>query len=222
MVRSDSAQNAQLGVLMFRSRFSAVAISLLIAGVAVQPALATTTLSPTDILSLSISGGLALGTCSTTLSVGSSCQLAGNSGDTGFLLTTIAGSPGDFTISQGGPGAAPDIIFLTDLTTPFTSASLSTDSNITNFGPGNVSLVGNEVEVNLNGATLNGGATINVAIGSSAAPEPATWALMMLGIFGIGAALRLKRRSALAAAWLGREEARPRRLLSALRLRAAS
>jgi hypothetical protein len=38
-----------------------------------------------------------------------------------------------------------------------------------------------------------------IKMGTGAIPEPATWALMMLGLGGIGAALRRNRRSALAA-----------------------
>ena len=36
-------------------------------------------------------------------------------------------------------------------------------------------------------------------VGVSAAPEPASWALMLLGVGGVGAALRTRRRKAVAA-----------------------
>ena len=46
--------------------------------------------------------------------------------------------------------------------------------------------------------TISGNITVKGAV--SAAPEPAAWALMMVGVGGMGAALRTRRRKAIAAA----------------------
>ena len=40
----------------------------------------------------------------------------------------------------------------------------------------------------------------NLTASTTAVPEPATWALMLIGIGGLGAALRSSRKSALVAA----------------------
>jgi opacity protein-like surface antigen len=49
----------------------------------------------------------------------------------------------------------------------------------------------------VNKETISGNITVKGAV--SAAPEPAAWALMMVGVGGMGAALRTRRRKAVAA-----------------------
>jgi hypothetical protein len=57
---------------------------------------------------------------------------------------------------------------------------------------GDVSIGGGDFILNLTGTSLEQGATATFTFGGamSAVPEPGTWAMMILGFFGLGLAMR--------------------------------
>ena len=74
-----------------------------------------------------------------------------------------------------------------DLTTAFTSASLTSISGINNFGASNITLTGGLLSVDLRGTNSMAGATIDIALGTSSVPEPGTVVLLSLclGVMGL-------------------------------------
>jgi len=84
---------------------------------------------------------------------------------------------------------------LFDLSRPITSAIL-TQSSVPGFTADNVQLRAGAVWVDLAGLTVTQGQSLAIAIDSTVAivPEPATWAMMMLGFAGLGVAIRARPR----------------------------
>ena len=141
-----------------------------------------------------------LGSCPTVMSVGSSCTLVGNAGFPGFQIGVQAGPPNILTITQSGDFFSSSFlssISISGNNIPITSASLIDATGAGTFGAGNILLNNGVLTVGVPG-TSTAGAVIRVGLGTgsitSAVPEPATWAMMILGFGAIGSALRSKRR----------------------------
>ena len=92
-------------------------------------------------------------------------------------------------------------VTFTDLTSPFTEATLIASSGVTFFDQSNVSLTNGALLIAFGQATglsqFNQASSFTVRLGAAAAgvPEPATWSLMLAGFGMVGACLRSRRRS---------------------------
>ncbi len=105
-----------------------------------------------------------------------------------------APAPEDFSLSAS---LAANTRYWVELTTP-DNALVSWDWSLDTSGPG----VANEYLSNQNGvfANINNGPYQMQLLPAGAVPEPMTWAMLTLGMFGAGAALRGRRKAALATA----------------------
>jgi hypothetical protein len=127
-----------------------------------------------------------------------------NTYDFEFDLTTpLAGSVGAIQIQAQGPGAIPEnITFDLYEGTPgvagavfMGSSSTGTNAELTfvpAVGPWYVEVTPTYIKQGTNNEGLSG--TLMIAV-----PEPATWALMLIGFGGMGAALRRRAAKAVAA-----------------------
>lgn len=115
--------------------------------------------------------------------------------DIGSVLNvTIKANQIVFNWTGGGVSlpAAFDGVEFTDTTTPFTSATLNRATNTPGIIGSEVTLVGGSIFVDLNNGVYSPGQNVTVDVngGPSSAPEPAAWALMLLGVSGVGAMAR--------------------------------
>jgi hypothetical protein len=78
-------------------------------------------------------------------------------------------------------------------TNPFLSFSNLSISGFSNFDSSRVSFANGRIAIDLSGVNSNGRVSLNLAT-SGAVPEPATWAMLILGFVGVGAAIRSARR----------------------------
>lgn len=85
-------------------------------------------------------------------------------------------------------------IGLTDLT----GANFGSITGVTGVPFGNAAVVGNKLQISWSGQSFNAGDTVSVTLGVGV-PEPAMWALMLMGFGGMGVMLRRDRKAALAA-----------------------
>jgi hypothetical protein len=140
----------------------------------------------------------------------------------GVITTADAGSPSTVTgitgtLYDSDVGAGPfDITGLTgyagadNLVYPaaapfvdFGGLSFTTDlGGSFNFGLGGsgpLGLILNSSVFNPGGYPVSAPGSVNIALNVAAVPEPATWAMMLVGFAGLGAAVRASRRTQLAA-----------------------
>lgn len=97
-------------------------------------------------------------------------------------------------ISGGALLLTQTIVSLADLSKAFTSANLL-NSSIVGFTGSDVSIQGGVLRLNFAGTVWARNSTANIALATaSAVPEPATWAMMLLGFGAMGAAMRSRRR----------------------------
>lgn len=101
------------------------------------------------------------------------------------------------TLSGGhgfGGTASNFVLAFADTTNAFTSASLGPVSSVTGISAQTFSLTNGVLRVGLGGLTLSKGGSFTIGLGTAAAtpavPEPATWALMILGMGAVGFAMR--------------------------------
>jgi hypothetical protein len=96
---------------------------------------------------------------------------------------------------SGGPLVlALTVVSLSDLSKAFSSANLL-NSSIIGFSQSDVSIEGGVLQLNFAGTLWGRNSTANIALDTAAAvPEPGTWAMMLLGLGAMGAALRARRR----------------------------
>ncbi|HLZ82587.1 MAG TPA: PEP-CTERM sorting domain-containing protein [Caulobacteraceae bacterium] len=83
-------------------------------------------------------------------------------------------------------------IEFTDLTHPFTAATLDAVSNTPGVA---LSFFGGNVFLNVSGVTYQSGQNVTIDVSTEAVPEPAGWTLMLLGLGGLGTATRARRRA---------------------------
>lgn len=103
----------------------------------------------------------------------------------GLRITNISG--GALVLTQ-------TIVSLSDLSKAFSSANLL-NSSIIGFGSSDVSIQNGALLLNFAGTVWARNSTANIALETAAAvPEPGTWAMMLLGLGAMGAALRARRR----------------------------
>lgn len=72
-----------------------------------------------------------------------------------------------------------------DLDPGFVIGSVALTSSFAGFGPSNVSFTGNSVSLNFAGLTSTGPGAVTVELISQSVPEPATAALLLLGMAGM-------------------------------------
>lgn len=172
------------------------------------------------VLSLVASTALALGSAANAgITIGSSSGLAAtpivqngppitvsftaaqtptNSFSAWFNFTNDAAGLYDIVVSSSTDGETINDIWLqtSDGLTTLASAILGS-SNSLNLD--NVSLGAGEYRLAFDGSgAVNAAATGNFTFYVAAVPEPATWALMLIGFAGVGMALRFRRKPVLA------------------------
>ena len=84
------------------------------------------------------------------------------------------------------------ILNFTDTTNPFQSFQLTSNSGWNGYSVANSSLTNGVLSIDLRNTNFSSGANLNFALtsASGAVPEPATWAMMLLGFGAIGFAVR--------------------------------
>jgi len=109
--------------------------------------------------------------------------------DFGNNLLTVTGR---FASIQLGSGQS---ISFRDTTNAFTSASLLTNTN-SNLTASDLVFNNGLVTLNVGGRTFSntGALTIGLTTAAAAVPEPACWAMMIVGLGGVGFALRRQTR----------------------------
>lgn len=97
-------------------------------------------------------------------------------------------------ISGGALFLTQTIVSLADLSKAFTSANLL-NSSILGFGQSDVTIQNGVLRLDFAGTVWGRNSTANIALDTAAAvPEPGTWAMMLLGLGAMGAAMRSRRR----------------------------
>jgi len=86
------------------------------------------------------------------------------------------------------------VVSLSDLSKAFTSANLN-NSSIFGFTSSDISIQNGVLRLNFANTVWTRNDTAYIALDTaSAVPEPATWAMMLLGLGAMGAAMRARRR----------------------------
>ncbi len=136
--------------------------------------------------------------------VGGSSPTFANVNNASVLNIDITGDQIVFNwIGAGASFLAPfDGVRFTDTTHPFTNAVLDGLTNTPGIVPGEVTLVGGSIFVDLNNAVYSPGQNITIDVngpvrGGGGVPEPAAWALMLIGLGGVGAMVRRGRTAAM-------------------------
>lgn len=190
----------------------------LLAGLALVGALVAAPASATVTVGDTVTCGGANLECSVlTATVGAGAEFGIDTGSSGNLLNADFSS-GLLTISfTSNPDFVDGVffkgvysLFFSNDTDPFTFAELGDVNGVYNsdgvdafaFDPDNVSIDGGSVNVNLSNSVFTPGSSLQVKFDRTttpptdgAVPEPATWAMMILGFGLVGAAMR-KRASA--------------------------
>lgn len=97
-------------------------------------------------------------------------------------------------ISGGALVLTQTIVSLADLSKAFTSANLL-NSSILGFTGSDISIQNGVLRLDFAGTIWARNSTANIALDTaSAVPEPGTWAMMLLGLGAMGAAMRSRRR----------------------------
>ena len=84
-----------------------------------------------------------------------------------------------------------------DITHPFTAATLDTIGKTPGVA---LSFSGGNVFLNLSGAAHQSGEQVTIDVNTASVPEPAAWAMMLIGLGGLGTAMRARRKGTAARA----------------------
>lgn len=146
-------------------------------------------------------------TCTVTGSGSFTCSSASATVGAGaeFAIGNLPGSPflsADFGQNQLFIDALFDntlggtILNFSDPTNPFTSFSLVSNTGFSGFDVNDISLSGaGLLTLDLRDTNNAQGARISLQLnGAGAVPEPATWAMMLLGFGAVGATMRRRKR----------------------------
>ena len=103
--------------------------------------------------------------------------------------------PGAGGVGFGGPQG----ISFRDLTNAFTSATLLSNTSSAEFNQSKISLVNGLLTLDFGSSNVSGSGSIRIALNGGATPavpEPATWAMMLMGFGAMGYAVRRPRKAA--------------------------
>lgn len=92
------------------------------------------------------------------------------------------------------------LVFTSDAFSQFTGVTVRGITNLSGFDASRVSLVGNELRLNWGGLSYDTNTVVGLDF-SSAVPEPASWALMLVGFGIVGASMRARGKRAIRAAY---------------------
>lgn len=133
---------------------------------------------------------------SATVGTGTGSEFeAGNVGGDPFLAFDFVGnSLRVFSLREASFGLTQTVINFTNLSNPFSSASLQS-SSIDGFISSDVSLNGGVLSLDFRNTNFRSNSRAMISLQTiSAVPEPATWTMLILGLLGIGATMRTARR----------------------------
>lgn len=159
-------------------------------------------------------GAVAASPAAAAVNVGDtvSCAIIGNGGFSCSQPTATVGAGTEFTIgfSPGPQYIGVDfalnvltisalqssrlgttILNLRDLTNAFSSVSLVSNNGFGGFDAAGTTVRNGNLQIDLRGTDFQNGSTLTFAVDATpAVPEPATWAMMILGMGAIGFAMR--------------------------------
>lgn len=104
-----------------------------------------------------------------------------------------------FPLSGSVGFGGPQSISFRDLTNAFTSATLLSNSSSSQFNQSKISLVNGLLTLDFGSMNVSGNGAIQIALdggATGAVPEPATWAMMLMGFGAMGYAMRRPRKVA--------------------------
>jgi hypothetical protein len=171
---------------------------------AIFPAASQAAVSVGNSVTCAVTGGgdFACNPPSSTIQTGT--EFGVGNGPVTFLGADFA--PGMLTISAlVGSSLSSTILNFQNLSSQFTGFSLLGSSGFSGFDASDVSLNAGLLSIDLRGTAFSAGNSIQLSLQSAAGavPEPATWAMMIVGIGAVGGSMRSARRKktlALAAA----------------------
>jgi hypothetical protein len=172
-------------------RMSSVKMAILATACAVvsSPALAA---GPGDTVTCQVTGTgtFVCSSASTTITAGQEFT-AGISGSTQFIGINFGTNTLSLSALSAG-SLSGTILNFTDTTNPFATFSLTSNNGWNGFNVANSSLTNGVLSIDLRGTDFSQGANLNFALTSvrGAVPEPATWAMMLIGFGAVGAAVR--------------------------------
>ncbi len=118
-----------------------------------------------------------------------------------FSFTDTTATTSDFQFSSSWTATDFNGFHLYDVNgtiAPITSVSINAVTNMVGLDASRITFDANNIYVNWNGLSFDGGTVVTLDINAAGVPEPASWALMIGGFGLVGAAMR-RRVSALAA-----------------------
>lgn len=113
-----------------------------------------------------------------------------------IVFDTVLPSPQFAAASFNG------LVFTSPAFSSIAGVSISATSNLAGFDASRVSVVGNDLRLDWSGLSYDTDTVVGLsfAVAPGAVPEPASWAMMIVGFGVVGAGLRRRRTSTLCAA----------------------
>lgn len=176
----------------------------------VSSAFAVATIAAATLGTAPVQAGVAVGDTVTCTSLGgfdcsaaSAVVGAGSEFAIGGGFFSIDFSTNQLTVlaNQSGTLGA-TVIQFGNLSNPFTNFAFVGQTGFVGLDAGDITLVGNQLQIdfrgtcNACGGQITTGDVLTISFDAGAVPEPATWAMLILGFGAVGASLR-RRRSAL-------------------------
>lgn len=97
------------------------------------------------------------------------------------------------------------VIQFGNTTDPFTGFTFASQNGFIGLDAADITMVGNQLQIDFRGTCfacggqITTGDTLVITFAQNAVPEPATWALLIVGFGGVGAAMRRRKGELLAA-----------------------